>query len=53
MKSIKISDETHNVLSKYCEEHGYKINSKADKLLSEYLDLLALQEKKGMVWIEK
>jgi hypothetical protein len=34
-KHIMISEETHKRLRKYCVEHGFKLNMRADTLLSE------------------
>lgn len=53
MKHIMISDETHNRLKAYCKKYGYKLNDKADKILSEVIDLVKDREAEGIVWIEK
>jgi len=35
IKNIKISEESHRLLKKYCEENGYKIHKFLEKLISE------------------
>lgn len=38
MKNVKISDNTHAVLKKYCDENGLKISSFIDRLCRKWMD---------------
>jgi hypothetical protein len=33
IKNIKISEDVHDVLKKYCEENGYKIHKFLEKII--------------------
>jgi hypothetical protein len=35
IKNIKISKESHTLLKKHCEKHGFKIHKFLEKIISE------------------
>lgn len=38
MKTLKIRDEVHKMLKKYCNEKGYKINILVENLIIKFLE---------------
>jgi hypothetical protein len=37
-KMIQVNEETHTMLKKYCEQHGFKISGLLQALVKQYIN---------------
>jgi len=43
IKNIRVSEETHELVKKYCERNAYKISAWTEKILRKEIDLRTLK----------